>query len=186
MDIFKFRVVVDHERDVFRDIEIEISQTFEDFHRAIIAAFSFNGDQMASFYMSNENWEQGQEIGLMDMSFGEEDGPPTMTTAVLKDFVIEKEQKVLYIYDFLKMWVFYIELIEVKKRESEQQYPCLALSFGDAPNEDEKDIEGHFSEAETTQKEPQSKASEIDDILNEYNDEMTSEEGFENIDDYDL
>lgn len=186
MDIFKFRVVVDYERDVFRDIEIEVTQNFEDFHRAIIAAFKFNGDQMASFYMSNDNWEQGQEIGLVDMSFGEEAGPPTMTTAVLKEFVVEKAQKVLYIYDFLKMWVFYIELIEVKNREEDQQYPCLALSFGDAPGEDDKEIEGHDSGVETEQKQPKSKESEIDDILNEYNDELTSEDGFENIDDYDL
>ena len=131
MEVFKFRVVIDHEKDVFRDIEIQGSQNFEDLHGAIISAFDFRGDQMASFYMSNESWEKGQEIGLMDMSFGEETGPPTMNSALIEQFVKEKDQKILYVYDFLKMWRFHIQFIENKKAGEGEDL----ISVGAMPNE---------------------------------------------------
>ena len=186
MGVYKFRVVIDTKEDVFRDIEIKDSQTFEDLHGAIIAAYEFRGDQMTSFYMSDDSWEKGLEIGLMDMSFGEEAGPPTMKTAKLSSFVEEKNQKILYVYDFLKMWIFYIELIEEKEEEPDQLYPCLALSFGDAPSEDDKEMEDLFSgieEVKETSSDPLQ--AEIDDIMNEF-DEDEAEPGFENIDDFDF
>jgi len=185
MEVFKFRVVIDHEKDVFRDIEILGSQNFEDLHGAIISAFDFRGDQMASFYMSNESWEKGQEIGLMDMSFGEETGPPTMNSALIEQFVKEKDQKILYVYDFLKMWIFYLELIEEKEADVNQAYPCLAHSFGESPLEDEKEIEDQFNASDTDSKQ-KSMESEIQDIMSEFDDEVTTEEGFDNIDDLDI
>ncbi len=186
MGVYKFRVVIDLDEDVFRDIEIKDSQTFEDFHGAIIAAFEFRGDQMASFYMSNDAWEKGLEIGLMDLSFGEEAGPPTMKTTELKSLVKEVNQKVLYVYDFLKMWIFYIELMEVKEEDPDQGYPCLAMAFGDAPNEDDKELEDLFEGIEEPDSKKDSIEDEIDDILNEYDDDYSPEGGFENIDDLDI
>ena len=69
MIAYKFRVVIDIEEDVFRDVVILENQNFEELHHAIVHAFGFEGDQMASFYMSDEQWEKGEEIGLIDMSF---------------------------------------------------------------------------------------------------------------------
>ena len=43
--------------------------------KSIIEAFEFRGDQMASFYVSNENWDKGEEISLLDLS--EEEDKPT-------------------------------------------------------------------------------------------------------------
>ena len=68
VNIFKFRVIVDTEQDVFRDIEIETDATFEHLHDAVLDAFDFESGEMASFYMSNEQWEKGLEIPLMDMA----------------------------------------------------------------------------------------------------------------------
>ena len=39
--IFVFRVLIDYEKDVFRDIHIKSSQTFSEFHKAIQNAFDF-------------------------------------------------------------------------------------------------------------------------------------------------
>ena len=106
MKAYKFRVVIDTDDDVFRDIVILENQNFEDLHFAVIHAFGFEGDQMASFYMSNEEWEKGEEIGLMDMSFGDEKGPKDMKSTVIESQIESKHQKILYVYDFLKMWIF--------------------------------------------------------------------------------
>ena len=66
--IYRFRIILDTHEDVFRDIEIEASNTLEDFHNAITQAFGFDGQEMASFYTSNELWEEDEEIPLFDVS----------------------------------------------------------------------------------------------------------------------
>ena len=65
--IYRFRIILDTDEDVFRDIEIEASATLEDFHNTITQSFGFDGNEMASFYKTNEAWEEGEEITLFDL-----------------------------------------------------------------------------------------------------------------------
>ena len=140
MKVYKFRVLVDHEEDVFRDIVIREDQTFEDLHHAIIKAFGFFGDQMASFYVSNEAWEKGEEIVLMDMGFDGPGAPPVMRTTKIGGTATAGEGKFLYVYDFLRMWIFYVEVHGAEDAVEGANYPLIDLSFGDAPAEDSKEI----------------------------------------------
>ncbi len=148
VNILKFRVIVDTEEDVFRDIEIETDSTFEDFHRSVLDAFDFEEGEMASFYMSNESWEKGLEIPLMAMEHGT---ALSMKSTKLIDMVNKPSDKVLYVYDFMRMWIFYIELIEVKKDTPSTIYPRVSLVYGDAPSQDSKEMDlfgEEFSEEE--------------------------------------
>ncbi len=148
VSIFKFRVIIDTEEDVFRDIEIETERSFEDFHRSILDAFDFEEGEMASFYMSNESWEKGLEIPLMDM---ESKASLSMKTAKLEEMLSKPSDKVLYVYDFMRMWIFYVELIEIKKDAPSTIYPRVALVYGDAPSQDSKEMDlfgDEFSEDE--------------------------------------
>jgi Plasmid pRiA4b ORF-3-like protein len=138
VNIFKFRVIVDTEADVFRDIEIETDATFEDLHRSILDSFDFEEGEMASFYMSNEQWEKGLEIALMDMG---EKSAMSMKNTSLAEMVSQPADKVLYVYDFMRMWIFYVELIEIKKDKPSTIYPRVALVFGDAPAQDSKEMD---------------------------------------------
>ncbi|MFY8077817.1 MAG: IS1096 element passenger TnpR family protein, partial [Flavobacteriales bacterium] len=52
--------------------------------------------------------------------------------------------KILYVYDFMRMWIFYIELMEVKKDKPSTIYPRVALAFGDAPSQDSKEFQDMF------------------------------------------
>lgn len=141
MEVYKFRVLIDTEDDVFRDIEIRSDQTFEDLHHAIIKAYGFFGDQMTSFYVSNDNWDKGQEIVLLDMGFDEKNAPPQMSTTIVSDMISEVDQKLIYVYDFLRMWIFYIELINLNKSpELVVNYPRTVLEYGTAPKESSKEI----------------------------------------------
>src|SRR4051812_39668352 len=110
MGSFKFRVLLDSEKDqeIFRDIIIDENENFETFYRIILASFNFEGKEMGSFYISNDQWDKGYEIGLMDMSFSdeEEDLPGVMSQSVLKDFMEVNDQKIILVYDFLRMWIF--------------------------------------------------------------------------------
>ncbi len=132
--IFRFRVILDTHDDVFRDIEIEASATLEDFHNAITQAFGFGGQEMASFYTSNDLWEQNEEIALFDMSEGEA-VIRVMNETSVDDVVSEKETKLIYIYDFLNMWTFLVELAEIAEPEAGMIYPNLMFAHGEIPDE---------------------------------------------------
>ncbi len=151
VNIFKFRVIVDTEADVFRDIEIETDATFEELHRSILDAFDFEEGEMASFYMSNETWEKGLEIPLMEMG---SDARLSMKSTKLSDLLSKPSDKVLYVYDFMRMWIFYVELMEVKKDKPSTIYPRVALVYGDPPAQDSKEMDlfgTEFSQEEFTE-----------------------------------
>lgn len=138
VNIFKFRVIIDTEEDVFRDIEIETEATFEDLHTAILDGFDFEAGEMASFYISDENWNKGLEIPLMDMG---DKASMSMANTKLIEMVSQPSEKILYVYDFLRMWIFYIELVEVTKDKPSTIYPRVAMAFGDAPAQDSKEMD---------------------------------------------
>ncbi|WP_435577668.1 IS1096 element passenger TnpR family protein [Gilvibacter sp.] len=132
--VFRFRIILDTQEDVFRDLEILKDATMEDFHNAITQAFGFGGQEMASFYISDDQWQQGEEIALFDMSEGPE---PTriMAETLLEDILDEDQTKLIYVYDFLSMWTFLVELAEIAEPQPGQQYPNLMYVHGELPEE---------------------------------------------------
>lgn len=131
--IYRFRVILDAAEDVFRDIEIQEDATFEDFHNAIIQAFGFDGMEMASFYVSDEEWNQGEEISQFDMSEGQ-DSIRLMNETKLDSVFSEDQLRMIYVYDFLNMWTLLVELAEIAEPLSSQIYPNLLFSHGVLPD----------------------------------------------------
>ena len=131
--IYKFRIILDAEEDIFRDIEIEASNTLEDFHNAINQSFGFDGMEMASFYLSDETWMQGEEISLFDMSDGAS-SIKLMNETYLDDTISEKENRLIYVYDFFNMWTFFVELAEISEKEDGKSYPNLLFAHGVLPD----------------------------------------------------
>ncbi|OAD91881.1 hypothetical protein A7A78_10325 [Aequorivita soesokkakensis] len=132
--IYRFRIILDTHEDVFRDIEIEASNTLEDFHNAITQAFGFDGQEMASFYTSNELWEEDEEIPLFDVS-DEPGSIRIMGETMLENVVDEENTRLLYVYDFLNMWTFMVELADIAEAETGTIYPNLMYSHGQIPEE---------------------------------------------------
>jgi len=134
--IYRFRIILDNdtEEDVFRDLEIRETDTLEDLHNSITQSFGFDGTEVASFYISDEQWSQGEEISLFDMS----EGPDTirlMNETIINDIVHEMQTKLIYIYDFLNMWTFYVELAEIVDEAEGTDYPNLMFVHGQIPDE---------------------------------------------------
>ena len=73
MPSYKFRVLIDtvSNEEIFRDIIVSGNDNLESFYNTIVKAFEFKGDQMASFYKSNDEWDKGQEITLVDMGLND-------------------------------------------------------------------------------------------------------------------
>ena len=127
--IYRMRIILDVEDDVIRDIEIEEKATLEKLHETISQSFGFIGDEMASFYKSDANWEQGIELPLVDMGIG---NLPKNNT-LLSEILIEGTQHLIYVYDFLNLWTFFVEVIENSENESNKDYPAMIFSHGEVP-----------------------------------------------------
>ena len=135
--IYKIRVILDAEDDIFRDLEIDQSNSLEELHNAITQSFGFMGNEMASFYTCDEEWNQDEEIALFDMS---EMGNETrlMNETFLEDILTENSPKLIYVYDFLSMWTFFVELADIVQKEDGRTYPNLLFSFGELPDSPQK------------------------------------------------
>ena len=160
--IYRFRVVLDNDtkEDIFRDIEIRKTDSLEDLHNVITQSFGFDGSEMASFYLSDDNWNQGEEISLFDMSEGDSD-IQLMNEKSLDSAVSESSTKLIYVYDFLNMWTFLVELAEVVQEAQGTDYPNLMYVHGQVPNQaPEKTF----------------KAEQNEDDLDEYRDDYNSED----------
>ncbi|MDP5081498.1 MAG: plasmid pRiA4b ORF-3 family protein [Winogradskyella sp.] len=148
--IYRFRVILDStsEDDVFRDLEIRESDTMEDLHNIITQSFGFDGLEMASFYISDEQWNQGEEIAMMDMS-DEGNDVKMMSTTVINDIIHEGSTRLIYVYDFMNMWMFYVELGEIVEEAEGTDYPNLMFVHGQIPDEaPEKTFEAEDDEDE--------------------------------------
>ncbi len=133
--IYRFRVLLDNdtEDDIFRDLEIRETDTLEDLHNAITQSFGFDGLEMASFYVSNDSWEQGEEISMFDISEGDNQAR-LMNETIINDVVHEAQTKLIYIYDFLSMWTFLVELAEIVDEAEGTDYPNLMFVHGQIPD----------------------------------------------------
>ena len=66
---------------------------------------------------------------------------PSMETAKVGDLLKEVNDRAVYVYDFLRMWCFYVELIDVKEAEPGAAYPQLTGEFGVAPAPESREID---------------------------------------------
>ena len=178
MSIYKFRILIEEESEdnIFRDIEIRSTQNFEEFHQIILTSFGFDNSQMASFYVSDDNWNKGQEIALFDMNIGEEgELVLTMSETNINSQVNCVGQHLIYTYDFLNMWNFYIELIEISVKEKEISYPHITHVQGKAPSQNSRNNELSHDEI----------ANELMDAEeNVTDDDLFSDDMFEDFDDF--
>ncbi len=161
---YKIRVILDVEEDVIRDIIVPKTITLDELHRIIAQSFGFKGLEIASFYKTTHEWEQGEEIPLCNMS--DDETAISMETCTINQVLKSKGDKLIYLYDFFAMWTFFVELSEVDIQTT-QKLPAIAFSFGNTPDE------------------APAKTFTAEDNLGD-SDFLDDESHFENIDDFDF
>jgi hypothetical protein len=119
--------------------------------------------EMASFYVSDDQWNQGEEIAMMDMS---EAGAQVkmMGTTIINELIHEASTRLIYLYDFMNMWTFYVELGEIVEEAQGTDYPNLMFVHGQIPDEaPEKVFEAEGDD-------------EDDDDYNEFEDDVDADD----------
>jgi len=136
MAILKFRVYLEEDDSVYRDIVIRHSQTFFDLHQVILKAYEFDNKHAATFYRSNDQWLRGREISIEKYDKAYKAEPLIMADTVIGSEIKQPNQKFIYVYDFVKNWGFLVELINVSKEESSKiTYPSVSRKEGIGPQQ---------------------------------------------------
>ena len=99
------RIHLENKEDVIRDIEITATHNLEQLHFAIVDAFELGRNEMASFYMTNDEFELLQEIPLFNIE-DKTNSMLGMNEIIISSVLRSEGNQLLYVYDFLNMWRF--------------------------------------------------------------------------------
>ncbi len=136
MAILKFRIYLEEDESVYRDVVIRHTQTFFDLHEAVLKAYEFDNKHKATFFRSNDHWLRGREISLEKYDKEYPAPPLLMNDTTIGSEIRDPNQKFIYLYDFNKNWSFLIELINVSKEENPKiSYPSSIRVEGIAPSQ---------------------------------------------------
>jgi len=160
--MYKVRVILDTKEDVIRTILVDDHINLETLHNTITNAFGFDGQEMASFYRTDDEWNQGEEIPLFNMAEAGEE--VSMQTCILNETLPLESNKLIYVYDFLNMWTFYVDVVEINS-DKREDLPQTILTVGEVPE---------------TAPEKEFKAESLEEEEDELNDE------FDPFDDFDF
>lgn len=183
MPALKFRVLLDSikQEEIFRDIIIDDSDNFQSLYSCILSSFGFDDNEMASFYVSDFEWNKGTEISLMDMSFGDDDEPvEIMNDTLIRHHIESPKQRYILVHNFMDMWIFLLEMQEISSTAVTD--PEVVLSVGVLTDElrKTKKIENEDLQFSTEEMETESEF----DFEDDYDEDDLGD--FYNIDEYDM
>jgi hypothetical protein len=162
--MYKIRIILDTKEDVLRTILVDDTINLESLHYTIAKAFGFEGQEMASFYRTDDEWNQGEEIPLFNMAEAGE--AISMQTCILNETLPDENNKLIYVYDFLNMWTFYVDVVEINE-DQRTDLPQTILEVGEIPSEAPE------------------KEFVADKLGNEFDDEDDLDDDFGHYDDFD-
>jgi hypothetical protein len=143
MAVYRFRVIIEDNDDVYRDIDIKAAQTFEELHNTIQEAFKFDNKHAASFFVSDDYWRKHLEITLR-----KEDLPLTpeeirlkvepkklMSEAKIAKYIETPHQRFVYVFDEKVQWTFLLEMLKITNEDAKAKYPLISKSVGTPPKQ---------------------------------------------------
>lgn len=199
MYYYKFRVVCDTVDDFVRDIEILATDNFESFHNILYSSIGLTGNELASFSICDAKWNKKQEITLIDMFDDQEVETPeydenddfstqsnipkfVMKDVLLKDFITDPHQQMIYEYNFLNPQFFYIELLKTLEANPDITYPRCTNSVKELPKQAQA---LHIAEDDTEFVSEEGYSEEDLDAFNdEFNDDISEFDQFDDSREY--
>ena len=117
--MIKIRVTLESKEDVIREILVNPENNLEYLHQSIIKNLKLDKFEIASFYITDSNLNLGKEIPLFDTS--EKGGEIiTMNNMLISSVLYSEDSNLIYIYDFMNMWRFFVEYLESSEEKTEK------------------------------------------------------------------
>ena len=147
-----FRVSLQHDPAILRDIEVPASRRLFDLAKAIVSAFDFDFDHAFGFYsqLMGEGVMRSHPKYELFADIGEEtDADSVKRTRVEKAFPAVGD-KMLFLFDYGDDWRFVVDLISFGRLDPKAGYPKLLRQEGASPeqykfwdDEDDSEENGH-------------------------------------------
>ena len=92
-------LLLSDENDFFqREITIDAEASFLQLNDFILDNLNYSRKELTTFYVSDEEWQKGQEITLMDMSFGKsEEDSFLMESTRLEELIENRGDRLIFI-----------------------------------------------------------------------------------------
>ena len=125
---YNIRITLESKEDVIREIEINSDCFMSELHYFIIDAFGLDNKELASFYTVNSELELEDEFPLISFK----DNSSNMENTKLESVLTNVNDKLIYVFDYMKMWRFLIDLIKIETDFKERK---CTLKIGEIPDE---------------------------------------------------
>ncbi len=150
--VYRFKVWFEEIEDVVRWIEIKPSHSFQQFHTIIQESIGFDNKELASFFVSDNQWRRISEIILSksdkdDSGIGNLDAP-LMSETKLRMLVNDPHQRFIYVFDYSALWTFQCELIGIEEHNDKYAYPRVYKSLGKSPRQRDESKFNMLNDAE--------------------------------------
>ncbi len=104
------RFISAEDDNFIREVKIDGEATFLDLHYFIQESLNFDQSQMASFFMTDEDWQKNEEITLIDMVMDEGRKSLIMCDIPLNQLILEVKQRMIYTFDLFNDRNLFIEV----------------------------------------------------------------------------
>lgn len=126
-------MVSDEVSNFMREIEIDSENSFLQLRNAILESVDYSKDELDSFFICNDDWEQLDEITLEDMGNSSSDTDTwLMEDTPVSEMIEEEGQKLIFEFDYLTQRCFYMELKEILPGKSLVD-PLCTMKRGNPP-----------------------------------------------------
>jgi hypothetical protein len=135
-DTLILRVALEHDRSIYRDIEIEGSKSLYKFAEAIVAAFGFDFDHAFGFYSGltpakmlamNPRYELFADMGDADP------GVLSVKKTKISQAFPAVAHTMMFLFDYGDDWHFRVSLSGPGKKGGKARYPRVVAARGEAP-----------------------------------------------------
>jgi hypothetical protein len=126
MAVYRFRVCIEDDHEIYRDIDVLGKQRFADLHKEIVRSFNFQQNQAAEYYSSDQQWYAGDTVVDLDSNL-EGDHQKIV------NHINVPRQRFLCATMSHKVVELALELQKVLQEEAGVTYPRTAKSEGDPP-----------------------------------------------------
>jgi hypothetical protein len=130
------RAALERRKSIYRDIEIEASNSLYDFAEAIVMAFGFDFDHAFGFYSGLTPAKMMREFPRYELFFDMGETEPNVgsvkKTKVAQAFPTVGHTMV-FLFDYGDEWRFRVSLRGTGTKIAKARYPRIVAMHGDAP-----------------------------------------------------
>lgn len=126
MAVYRFRVFIEDDHEVYRDIELLGKQRFADLHKAVVEAFNFQKGQPSEYVSSDHSWYEGDTVVELDENL---EGDHQK----IAGHIFDPHQRFLCVTESFNEVGLAVELQKILKDEEGATYPRCIRSSGEPP-----------------------------------------------------